>query len=193
MAMGLIMKNFLILGKTGVGKSSFINSVFGYAIAETASDEACTKIVSHFALTLDYGEICLIDTPGLAEEGPELDMHYLNMVKNSIKAKEIFMSVFVTPLHDTRFRPSEKFAIKSITEILGRNIWDSSWLVFTFAGLVEKERLNDVCVSKIQHFNTYLNEVLGSGFSGFKKIILIDNKINNWTDNGRPIQEFFNE
>ncbi len=187
------MKNFLILGKTGVGKSSFINSIFGHAIAETASDEACTKIVSHYALTIDYGEICLIDTPGLAEDGPELDLHYLNMVKQSINEKEIFMSVFVTPLHDTRFRPSEKFAIKSITSVLGQHIWKTSWLVFTFAGLVEKDRLQEVCTSKINYFNSYLIDLLGSEFPGFKKIILIDNKISNWTDDGTPIQEFFKQ
>jgi len=185
------MKNFLILGKTGVGKSSFINSVFGYAIAETASDEACTKIVSHFALTLEFGEICLIDTPGLAEEGPTLDLHYLNLVKQAIRDKEIYMTIFISPIHDTRFRPSEKFAIKSITEILGKKIWKQSWLVFTFAGLIEKEKLTDVVSKKIHHFTSYFQEIMSAEFVGFNKIILIDNKTNDWNDDGIPIQEFF--
>ena len=185
------MKNFLILGKTGAGKSSFINSVFGSSIAETSSDEACTKIVNHYAFNNDYGEICLIDTPGLAEDTIELDYYYLNMIKNAIKNKNIFRVVFVTPLYDTRFRPAEKLTIKLITETFGTNIWNHSWLVFTFAGLIEKEKLSSVTTSKINFFNSYIKEVSNGNFVGYEKIIQIDNKIINWHENAIPIIKVF--
>ena len=46
------MRKYLLVGRTGVGKSSFINSVFGQYIAETAEYEACTRVLEHYAYTL---------------------------------------------------------------------------------------------------------------------------------------------
>jgi predicted GTPase len=42
------MRTFLIIGQTGVGKSSFINATFGEKTAEISEFEACTKLIEYY-------------------------------------------------------------------------------------------------------------------------------------------------
>ncbi|MEW6492750.1 MAG: GTPase [Cyanobacteriota bacterium] len=49
------MRKFLLVGRTGVGKSSFVNATFGEYIAETSEFEACTKFVEHHAYNTPLG------------------------------------------------------------------------------------------------------------------------------------------
>lgn len=55
-----------IFGKTGVGKSSLCNALFGKDICEISNVEACTRDVKEVMLGLGKG-IKLIDVPGVGE------------------------------------------------------------------------------------------------------------------------------
>jgi len=187
------MKNFLILGKTGVGKSSFINSVFNKPVAQTSSYEACTKVVEMFAYHAEFGQVCLLDTPGLAEDDLALDYHYLDLIKQAIKSRRIDFMIYVTPLNDTRFRPTEKRTIKLILETLGPQIWNSCWLIFTFAASIERKEFDTVSAHKTQIFNEYLSEIMNGGFTGFNRLYFLDNVVSNWHDDTVPVNEIFNQ
>ena len=68
--------NILILGKTGVGKSTLLNAVFGEDLAETGSGKPCTEHIKEY--TKEDFPICLIDTRGLELENYETilkDLH----------------------------------------------------------------------------------------------------------------------
>ncbi len=57
-----------ILGKTGVGKSSLCNALFGQEIAEVDHIEACTSSPEEYFITLSKESqrgIVIIDTPGI--------------------------------------------------------------------------------------------------------------------------------
>lgn len=176
-----------------VGKSSFINSVFGVPKAETASDEACTKIVEFFAYHAEFGEVCLIDTPGLAEADEGLDYKYLNDIKRAIRDRSIDYYIFITPLNDTRFRPIEAETIRRISQKLGNHIWNSCWMIFSFAGSVPRKDFEAVAALKTQQFNDCIREVTHGEFQGFNRLYFLDNVVNGWHEETVPVKDVFND
>lgn len=189
------MKHFVLAGRTGVGKSSFVNTAFGGQLAKVDRYEACTKMVDYYARTTEYGDICLIDTPGLAEGNGEHDVTYLSMVKDRIKDLSIDAFIYVTPLHETRFRSEEQEALARITQVLGPAIWSSSWLVFTFAASVPDGDRTRAVDEHLHHFHSLLARIarpggfLG-GYRGFRNVLLVDNKAPRWNATCRPLAAF---
>ena len=129
------MKRFLLLGRTGVGKSSLVNSTFGGNPAKTDAYDACTKIVEYFAQGTSWGNITLIDTPGMAES--DRNRAYLRMIKRQVDLASVDAAIYVTRLNETRFYPSEKETIAKICNVLGTDVWVRSILVMTFAASVD--------------------------------------------------------
>jgi len=180
------MHKFLLLGQTGVGKSSFINSALGIQVAATSDFEACTKVVKHHAYGTSLGDVCLIDTPGLAEDSLALDRKYLRMIRQNKYTKNC-ITLYISALNETRFRPSEKRTLHLLTEELGPSIWSRPWLLFTFAASVLPDKRNIACETRVKHISEYLYKISPTSFLKFEKIFLIDNKVTDWTNTGMPI------
>jgi predicted GTPase len=178
------MRKFLIVGRTGVGKSSFINSTFGVHVAKTSDFEACTKIVEHYARNTSLGDVCLIDTPGLAEEDEACDRAYLSMVKSKVNLHSIHATLYVSRLDETRFRPDEKRTLRLLTEQLGSTIWQRTILVFTFAGSIPYSRVEEATGRRTQQIGEYLATLTSYRFSGFQEVWQTDNVVYDWTPDG---------
>lgn len=189
------MRTFILIGQTGVGKSSFINATFGLSLAEIAEFEACTKEVAMYAYGTPYGNVRLIDTPGLAEGKEDLDRAYLRKIKNSKEYKEADITLYISRLNETRFRSSERKTLMLLTSELGSQIWKNAWLVFTFAALVSPEKRNQACNARLNQITNFISEITSSSeqFSGFKNGIMIDNIKDNWTSNAVAIASILNE
>lgn len=56
-----------VFGKTGVGKSSMCNALFGQDVCSIDDVEGCTRDAQTVALNVDGNEIHLIDVPGVGE------------------------------------------------------------------------------------------------------------------------------
>ncbi len=142
------MRKYLLVGRTGMGKSSFINTTFGKYIAETAEYEACTKIVEHYAYN------------SLAEDDSLTDERYLSMVRSKVNLNEIYSLLYITRLDDTRFRPDEKRSLKLLTEKLGSNIWNNAILVLTFAASVPSYKRDETANVRIGQIEKFLKATI---------------------------------
>lgn len=124
---------FLLVGRTGVGKSSTINKLMGMELAATSRRKATTLDVEFYDNEINGIKFTVVDTPGLCDELPEEgnDYKYLELI--SSKVKHIDLLWFVTPIYEARIRSDELNGIKIITEAFGKNIWKHSIIIFTFA------------------------------------------------------------
>jgi hypothetical protein len=93
------IKNYIprvaIFGKTGVGKSSLCNALFGSEISEVSDVEACTREPQEFMLNIVKSSgkgLILIDCPGLGET-PERDIEYKTLYKKLIPELDIILWV----------------------------------------------------------------------------------------------------
>ncbi|PSB06643.1 hypothetical protein C7B69_24090 [filamentous cyanobacterium Phorm 46] len=186
------MRKFLLVGRTGVGKSSFINAAFGSYIAETSEYEACTKIVEHYAYKTPLGDVSLIDTPGLAEDDEACDEAYLSLVRAKVNLAQIYATIYVSRLNETRFRPDEKRTLRLLTNRLGASIWNRSILVLTFAASIPNHQLEIVAEKRSQQIFEFIQNLtkeqdIDKIFQGFEQTWLVDNIVDNWTSDGLPI------
>ena len=134
---------FLLAGRTGVGKSSTINSLMDKKIAPTNEYEAETMDIKVYDSKICGVKFRLIDTPGLADDTEEAgkDEEYIRKMKEGIKKFDCLW--FVTILDDTRVRLDEKRALDILTRSLGESIWKHALIVFTFADKVKKEKFEE--------------------------------------------------
>ena len=186
------MRKFLLVGRTGVGKSSFINAAFGSYIAETSEYEACTKIVEHYAYKTPLGDVSLIDTPGLAEDDEACDEAYLSLVRAKVNLAQIYATIYVSRLNETRFRPDEKRTLRLLTNRLGASIWNRSILVLTFAASIPNHQLEIVAEKRSQQIFEFIQNLtkeqdIDKKFQGFEQTWLVDNIVENWASDGLPI------
>ena len=149
------MKYFMLIGRTGVGKSSFINTAFGVNTASISHYESCTKVVKHYSKSSQWGEFCLFDTPGLCEDNDVLDDKYLGLIRNDKSIPHNVTVIYVTVLNDTRFRREEKLALKKIHDYFP-SYFSNMWVVFTFAASVDDARRREVSTRRRNDIEDYI-------------------------------------
>ncbi|PIA61464.1 hypothetical protein AQUCO_00300754v1 [Aquilegia coerulea] len=127
--------NILVLGKTGVGKSATINSIFGEAKAKIGAFEPATTAVKEIIGTVGGVKIRVIDTPGLKSSVMEQSFNrkVLSSVKKMIKKSPLDILLYVDRL-DTQTRDLNDLPLlKTITSTLGSSIWRSAVVTLTHA------------------------------------------------------------
>ena len=125
----------LVVGKTGVGKSTLINNIFGKKLAETGDDlePGTTKAeVIHSIINGTVVTIC--DTPGF-RDGQDKDEEYSEDIFQSCGSPDVVL--FCIRMDETRWSGDYKATVLGLNSALGKHIWNNIVLVLTFADNVD--------------------------------------------------------
>lgn len=190
------MKYFFLVGETGVGKSSVVNSIFGLPMASVDRFRRCTVAVSDYIFDGTSGEqLCVIDSPGLGEnEEISVDLQYMELIRARLANIPILEAlVLVARLDVGRSMASEKRMIGMIVGGLRRKYLKRPWLVLTHAANVQKEDDFEIANRRIAAIDNCYRESYERRFfrtfNGFRKIIRIDNKSRSWAPGAPSISD----
>lgn len=134
----------MVLGKTGVGKSATINSIFDEVKFDTDAFEVGTKRVQDVVGTVQGIKVKVIDTPGLLTSWSDQhqNMKILQSVKRFIATTPPDIVLYLDRL-DTQSRDlSDMPLLRTITEVFGASIWFNAIVVLTHAASAPPEGPN---------------------------------------------------
>lgn len=133
----------LVCGRSGVGKSSLVNSLIGRDVCKVfdpgleVEDDClspCTKLTERNLLTLRNGiQILIYDSPGL-QNGTDDDEAYLEDMYS--KCNDVDLVLYCLDMTEPHFRKEETHAIGMISQKFGPAIWMRCVLVLTKANLI---------------------------------------------------------
>ncbi|MCW8336648.1 GTPase family protein, partial [Vibrio paucivorans] len=88
-----------IMGKSGAGKSSLVNALFGKYVSTVSDIGTGTKEVNYF----DYEGITLIDFPGLADLNKENEAQFIKMYEEELS--DVDLALWIIPANDRANAP----------------------------------------------------------------------------------------
>lgn len=139
--------NILVLGKTGVGKSATINSIFGEKKAMVGAFEPTTTTVKDIVETINGIKIRFLDTPGIRPSTTEQSINWkiLASIKKFLRKFPPDIVLYVDRLDTTQNRDLIDFPLlKSITSSLGSSIWLKAVVTLTHAASVLPDKSMDL-------------------------------------------------
>ncbi|KAG7989332.1 hypothetical protein I3843_03G232600 [Carya illinoinensis] len=140
----------LVLGKTGVGKSATINSIFDQVKTLTDAFQPATDRIQEVAGTVNGIKITVIDTPGLlpySSSNVRRNKKILLSVKRFIKKSPPDIVLYFERLDVIHMSYSNFPLLKLITEVFGTAIWFNTILVMTHSSSALPEGPNGYPVS----------------------------------------------
>lgn len=125
----------MVLGKTGVGKSATINSIFDEVKFSTDAFQMGTKKVQDVVGTVQGIKVRVIDTPGLLPSLSDQRQNekILHSVKRFIKKTPPDIVLYLDRLDMQSRDFSDMPLLRTITEIFGPSIWFNAIVVLTHA------------------------------------------------------------
>ncbi|XP_031272598.1 translocase of chloroplast 120, chloroplastic-like [Pistacia vera] len=125
----------MVLGKSGVGKSATINSIFDEVMFNTDAFQMGTKKVQDVVGTVQGIRVRVIDTPGLLPSGSDQRQNekILHSVKRFIKKTPPDIVLYLDRLDMQSRDFGDMPLLRTITEIFGPSIWFNAIVVLTHA------------------------------------------------------------
>ncbi|MCD7460918.1 hypothetical protein HAX54_044770 [Datura stramonium] len=139
----------MVLGKTGVGKSATINSIFDEVKFGTDAFQIGTKKVQDVVGTVQGIKVRVIDTPGLLPSWSDQRQNekILHSVKRFIKKTPPDIVLYLDRLDMQSRDNGDMPLLRTITEIFGPSIWFNAIVVLTHAASAPPEGPNGTVTS----------------------------------------------
>ncbi|XP_057488687.1 translocase of chloroplast 120, chloroplastic-like [Actinidia eriantha] len=139
----------MVLGKTGVGKSATINSIFDEVKFGTDAFELGTKKVQDVVGTVQGIKVQVIDTPGLlpSRSDQRQNEKILHSIKRFIKKTPPDIVLYLDRLDMQGRDFGDMPLLRTITEIFGPSIWFNAIVVLTHAASAPPDGPNGTTTS----------------------------------------------
>ncbi|CAA6663211.1 unnamed protein product [Spirodela intermedia] len=139
----------MVIGKTGVGKSATINSIFDEVKFSTNAFQQGTKKVQDIVGTVQGIKVRVIDTPGLSPSSSDQQKNekILHSVKHFIKKSPPDIVLYLDRLDMQSRDYGDVPLLRTITEIFGASIWFNAIIVLTHAGSAPPDGSNGTSMS----------------------------------------------
>ncbi|XP_047324178.1 translocase of chloroplast 120, chloroplastic-like [Impatiens glandulifera] len=139
----------MVLGKTGVGKSATINSIFDEIKFGTDAFQLGTKKVEDVVGTVQGIKVRVIDTPGLLPSWTDQqhNVKILRSVKQFMKKTPPDIVLYLDRLDMQSRDLTDLPLLRTITEIFGPSIWFNAIVVLTHAASAPPEGPNGTTTS----------------------------------------------
>ncbi|CAL8463424.1 g2958 [Coccomyxa elongata] len=124
----------LLLGKTGVGKSSTANSILAERVANVAALQSDTSKAQCFSRVAAGFTLSIIDTPGVLE-GDAINGAALSGIVYEVKGRPVDAVLFLNRLDDFRVDASDIQVIEGVTRALGETVWNNTFIGLTHGRL----------------------------------------------------------
>jgi len=105
-----------VFGKTGVGKSSMCNAIFGEDVCPISDVQGCTREPQEVMLSIEGNGLKLLDVPGVGENS-ERDKEYHDLYESLMP--ELDLILWVLKADDRAFSSDEQFFKKLIRPYIG--------------------------------------------------------------------------
>ncbi|XP_073049830.1 translocase of chloroplast 159, chloroplastic-like [Primulina eburnea] len=127
--------NILVLGKSGLGKSATINSIFGQDMSPIDAFEVGTASMKEISGFVDGVQVRVFDTPGLKSSAMEqaFNRNTLSSVKKFTKKCPPDVMLYVDRLDAQTRDLNDLPLLRTITSALGPSIWRSAIVTLTHA------------------------------------------------------------
>ncbi|KAM0877721.1 hypothetical protein ACQ4PT_035311 [Festuca glaucescens] len=139
----------LVLGKSGVGKSATINSIFDDVKLETDAFDSSTRKVQEVVGTVEGIKVKVIDTPGLSSSSS--DQHYNQKVLNSVKKLVSKNPPDIVLYFDRLDMQSRDYGdvplLQTISKVFGASVWFNAIVVLTHAASAPPDGPNGIPLS----------------------------------------------
>lgn len=172
--------SIFVIGGTGVGKSSLINSLLGQKIAEVKHGPEPTKheIITKYTVTIADVNVTIYDTRGLADPDVK-DTTLVREYKQTCKNVDV---VFICHDITTRMDKSSVCTLKVLAEAFKERFWEKCILVLT-KGNIAKENWDEDDDDKVA---TMMLETMYEYCIAFHRH-LVDLKVPNAADSSIPV------
>ncbi|KAL3637346.1 hypothetical protein CASFOL_019645 [Castilleja foliolosa] len=139
----------MVIGKSGVGKSATINSIFDEVMFDTDAFQLGTKKVQDIVGTVQGIRVRVIDTPGLLPSWSDQrqNVKILSSVKRFIKKTPPDIVLYLDRLDMQSRDFGDMPLLLTITDIFGPSIWFNAIVVLTHAASAPPEGPNGTATS----------------------------------------------
>ena len=131
----------LVIGETGVGKSTLINNLLGEDVAkEGHTVTSATSVINCHEGVIEGVPVKLFDTPGLGDSRSDRDDEYLKMIEKLLINEDIHIIIYCFKMSETRMRRGLIETFKKYATI--RIDWKKTMICLTFAdGVIPPAKL----------------------------------------------------